>query len=94
MDDMRGKAIECLQGILDEATRTEEAVSYVTKEDAFALRMAIEALKEQENTIVLGRDYWKRRFDITEKVWRTDDGEFVDMSFCITRKEENDDKRT
>ena len=51
-----------------------------------ALRMAIQALKEQENTIVLGRDYWSRYFDITEKEWFAD-GEYVDKSFCIMRKE-------
>lgn len=90
MDDMREKAIECLQGILDEATRTEDAVSYVNREDAYALRMAIQALKEQENTIVLGRDYWYRYYDIIEKKWFAD-GEYVDKSFCIMRKEGDDD---
>lgn len=53
-----------------------------------ALKKAIEAVETQENSIVLGRDYWQRYYNITEKEWRTEDGEFIDTSFCITRKEE------
>lgn len=53
-----------------------------------ALKKAIEAVEEQENSIVLGRDYWSRYYNITEKEWRTEDGEFFDRSFCITSKEE------
>ena len=57
-----------------------------------ALKMAIKAIEEQENSIVLGRDYWLRYYDITEKEWRTEDGEFFDKSFCITRKEEDGER--
>jgi len=53
-----------------------------------ALKMAIKAVEEQENSIVLGRDYWSRYYDITEKEWRTEDGELFDKSFCITKKGE------
>lgn len=56
-----------------------------------ALKMAIKAIEEQENAIVLGLDYWSRYYNITEKEWRTEDGEFFDKSFCITRKKEGDE---
>ena len=59
-----------------------------------ALKMAIKAIEEQENAIVLGRDYWSRYYDITEKEWRTEDGEFFDKSFCITKKGEGEPNGT
>lgn len=45
----------------------------------------------EKDIILLGQDYWYRYFNITEKAWFTEDGEYVDNSFCITRKA-NDDK--
>ena len=41
------EAIENLKAILEEATETEDAVSYVTSVDAESLNLAIEALKKQ-----------------------------------------------
>ena len=40
-----------------------------------------------DNYVELGRDYWMRYFDVSLKEWRTEDGEYVDQSFRITRKE-------
>ena len=45
----------------------------------------------EKDIILLGQDYWYRYFNITEKTWVTEDGEYVDSSFCITRKANDDE---
>ena len=44
----REEAISEIKNILEEATETENAVCYVTSEDAEALTMAIEALSREQ----------------------------------------------
>ena len=52
----REEAISKLKDILEEATETEHAVCYVTSEDAEALSMAIEALKDRPEEV--HEDLW------------------------------------
>ena len=57
----REEAISNLKMILDEATETDEAICYVTSNDAETINMAIKALKKQTTKykhIVTRLTYW------------------------------------
>lgn len=69
-------------------TLFSDAITDEQRKFAERVKYAIDKTEESKDVIVCGRDYWKRYFDIAEKVWFVEgDPKPIEYSFCITRKE-------
>ena len=91
----REEAINSLQGILEEATREEYSVCYVTGEDAEAIEMALKALEHPEQNVIavvpcgdaISRqaaiEHFQRTLDATDKEGNYDKGFIDGLDFCI-----------
>ena len=67
-------------------------VNYAQAQDFKQLAYWLKDYKQYlENSIKLNTEYWDRYFDILVREWRTEDGNYVDKTFMIVRKDDGKD---